>query len=449
LTRPIQKSSPILDIRQFIDDRPFGQYQLGVAVMCGLLVFMDGFDAQVMGYVAPALTAALHVTRLEFGRAISSGLFGMMIGALLCGPLADRFGRKPVLVGCALFFGLSSLLTATASSLSSLMFFRFITGLGLGGAMPNTIALTSEYSPKRVRATAVMLMFCGFSIGAAAGGVVSARLISSFGWPAVFIFGGILPCAIAVIAAAVLPESIRFLVVRGGDRKRIVRYLSRIGSSETPLEDAAFVIGETQTRAGVGQLFAFGRSTMTLLLWAMFFMNLLDLYFLQSWLPTVLSDFGIPVNRSIYITSLLQIGGVCGALLLGRLMDRLLSFGVLAWTYLAAGVAIFLVGESGASVHFLVVTVLAAGFFVIGGQTSSNALAAEYYPTAIRSTGVGWALGIGRVGSILGPYLGAMLLTPGVQARHVFWAAALPPLVAFLAALAARFTVSSTVRIDV
>src|SRR5206468_2155708 len=191
-------------------------------------------------------------------------------------------------------------------------------------------------------------------------------------------------------------------------------------------------------RAGVGQLFAVGRSVMTLLLWSMFFMNLLDLYFLQSWLPTVLNDFGIPVERSIYITSLLQIGGACGALLLGRLMDRLLSFGVLAWTYLGAGAAIFLIGESGAAVPLLVFTVLAAGFCVIGAQTGSNALAAEYYPTAIRSTGVGWALGIGRIGSILGPYLGAMLLTPGVQTRHVFWAAAFPPLIAAASAFGAR-----------
>jgi MFS transporter, AAHS family, 4-hydroxybenzoate transporter len=439
LAKPLDQVTRVLDIRQFIDERPFGSYQFRIAVMCGVLVFMDGFDAQVMGYVAPALTAALHVTRLELGRAISSGLVGMMIGALLCGPLADRFGRKPVLVGCALMFGVCSLITATASSLSELMLFRLLTGIGLGGAMPNTIALTSEYSPKRVRATAVMLMFCGFSVGAAAGGFVSASLITHFGWPSVFIVGGILPCLIALFAAAFLPESIRFLVVRGRAGERIVRYLSRI-APDASIRETSFAIGEEHTRAGVGQLFASKRSIMTLLFWVMFFMNLLDLYFLQSWLPTVLTDFGIPVERSIYITTLLQIGGVAGALLLGRLMDRLLSFGVLAGTYLAAAATIFLVGESGASIPLLVCTVFAAGFCVIGGQTSSNALAAEFYPTAIRSTGVGWALGIGRIGSILGPYLGAMLLTPGVQARHVFWAAAIPPCIAAAAAFAARFS---------
>ena len=173
---------------------------------------------------------------------------------------------------------------------------------------------------------------------------------------------------------------------------------------------------------------------MTLLFWVMFFMNLLDLYFLQSWLPTVLTDFGIPVERSIYITTLLQIGGVAGALLLGRLMDRLLSFGVLACTYLAAAATIFLVGESGASIPLLVCTVFAAGFCVIGGQTSSNALAAEFYPTAIRSTGVGWALGIGRIGSIVGPLIGGVMLAREVGPQPLFAAAAIPPLIAAAAA---------------
>src|SRR5437867_5184752 len=179
------KQAAVLDIRQFIDEKPFSRYQLRIAVMCGAMVFMDGFDAQAMGFVAPALTSQLKITRAALGRAISSGLVGMMIGALLGGPLADRFGRKPVLVASALTFGVGSLVTATASSLSSLMLFQLLTGFGLGGAMPNTIALTSEYSPKKVRATAVMIMFCGFSIGAAAGGFVSAGLISRFGWPSV------------------------------------------------------------------------------------------------------------------------------------------------------------------------------------------------------------------------------------------------------------------------
>lgn len=433
----MNETTPTLDVRKFIDERPFGSYQLRVAVMCSLLVFMDGFDAQMMGFVAPVLTGLLHVTKTQFGLAISSGLFGMMIGALVCGPLADRFGRKPVLVCCAFAFGVFSLLTATADSLSELMVFRVLTGLGLGGAMPNTIALTSEYSPKRTRATAVMLMFCGFSIGAAIPGFIAGSLIGRFGWQSLFVIGGVVPCIIATVALVVLPESIRFLITSGRDQQKIGLYLSRIAPQNRLDKRTVFVSGEPQTQSGIRHLFKSGRAALTLLFWLMFFMNLLDLYFLNSWLPTVLNDAGIGLTTASRITSLLQVGGTCGALLLGRLMDRLLSFRVLSATYIAAGASILFIGESGTSVALLAAAVFAAGFFVIGSQTSSNALAAEFYPTAIRATGVGWALGVGRVGSILGPTLGPMLMKPGMDSRGVFWAAAIPPVIAMIAAFAA------------
>ena len=187
------------------------------------------------------------------------------------------------------------------------------------------------------------------------------------------------------------------------------------------------------------QLFTEHRTKITLLLWLMFFMNLLNLYFLNSWLPTVINDNGIRVETAIIITTLFQVGGAAGALLLGRVVDRLLSFTVLAWAYLGAAASVFLIGEAGASIILLVLTVSLAGFCVIGGQTSSNALAAEFYPTAIRSTGVGWALGIGRIGSIIGPTLGGTLLAMGGQTRHVFWAAAVPPFAAMAAAFGAAF----------
>ena len=221
-------SSSALDIRQFIDDRPVGRYQLLVATMCGLIVFVDGFDAQAMGFVAPALTAAMKIQRSVLGSVISSGLVGMMIGALVSGPLADRIGRKPVLIACALIFGVGSLLTATAQSVESLMAWRAVTGLGMGGAMPNAIALTSEYMPRRRRAGAVTTMICGFSLGAAVGGLVAASIIPRFGWPSVFVVGGVIPIVIALACVFVLPESIRFLVVRGGGESRARNYLSRI-----------------------------------------------------------------------------------------------------------------------------------------------------------------------------------------------------------------------------
>ena len=435
------RQTAVLDVRQFIDEQPFSSYQLLVASMCAMVVFIDGFDAQVMGFVAPALSAQLHIARVALGSVISSGTLGMMVGALLFGPIADRFGRKPVLIACALMFGAGSLVTATATSVGQLTLFRVFTGFGMGGAMPNAIALTSEYMPTRTRNAAVMTMFCGFSLGSAFAGWVAAAVIRRFGWQAVFLVGGAIPIVVAILLIALLPESIRFLVLRGGHQKRVSEYLSRITPGTIASDE--FTVGPDEHESGsfsVGQLFAQGRAIVTLMLWTMFFMNLLNLWFLNNWLPTIMNDAGIQVETASLITSLFQIGGIVGALLLAGTVGRRLSFGVLAATYFAAAVFILFIGEAGASIPLLILTVFASGMGVIGGQTVSNALSADFYPTAIRSTGVGWCLGIGRVGSILGPILGGFLLTYGGSARRVFWAAAVPALMATFAAIAVSLT---------
>ena len=431
-------STAVVDVRRLIDERPVGRYQVLVTVMCALIVFVDGFDAQAMGYVAPALTAALGIPRSVLGSVISSGLVGMMVGALVSGPLADLIGRRPVLIASVIVFGIGSLLTATAESVTSLMAFRLLTGLGMGGAMPNAIALTSEYMPRRRRAGAVTAMICGFSLGAAVGGLVSAEIIPRFGWQAVFIIGGMVPLAIAAAAFAWLPESIRFLLVKGGGEARVREYLARIAPGAqvgAPLSAGA---GEQQVRGAlvVGQLFTGGRAVPTVLIWTIYFMNLLNLYFLNSWLPTIISDAGIPVATAIRVTSLFQFGGIAGALLLGRLLDRYFSFAVLAGCYLWAAICIFLIGSSGVSVALLAATIACAGIGIIGGQNASHALSSEFYPTRMRATGVGWALGIGRIGSIVGPMIGGVLLAEGPAARQIFWAAATPAVIATVAAAA-------------
>jgi AAHS family 4-hydroxybenzoate transporter-like MFS transporter len=440
-----------LDIRRFIDDRPVSRYQLLVAVMCGLIVFVDGFDAQAMGYVAPALTAAMKISRNVLASVISSGLVGMMIGALVSGPLADRIGRKPLLIGCSLIFGVGSLLTATAQSVESLMAWRAITGLGMGGAMPNAIALTSEYMPQRRRAGAVTMMICGFSLGAAVGGFVAASIIPVFGWPSVFVVGGIMPIAIALASFVLLPESIRFLLVRGGNESRARAYLSRMAPAEAvaaPLSPGSDEHPSTRRGAGpstglgagttgafiVAELFTNGRAMATILIWVIYFMNLLNLYFLNSWLPTIISDAGIAQATAIRLTSLFQIGGIAGAIVLERVLDRTFSFWILAACYAWAAAFVYAIGHSGGSVAMLAVTIACAGVGIIGGQNASHALSSEFYPTRIRSTGVGWALGIGRIGSIVGPVLGGLLLTQNTPMRDVFWAALIPALIAAAAA---------------
>ncbi|HXI29796.1 MAG TPA: MFS transporter [Vicinamibacterales bacterium] len=434
----------VLDVRRFLDQQPVSRFQLRVAALCAALVFMDGFDAQVMGFVAPALSGDLHIPRVALGTVISSGVFGMMIGALSFGPLADRWGRKPVLVACAATFAVGALLTAGAASVQQLTACRVFTGLGLGGAMPNAIALTSEYMPARSRNAAVMTMFCGFSLGSACAGWVAAACIGRFGWRSVFLIGGSIPILLALLAIAVLPESIRFLVLKGGQQTRIAGYLSRIAPGAARPDEV--VAGEDAPRSGspaIGQLFAGGRAGVTLLLWTMFFMNLLNLWFLNNWLPTIMHDAGMSIETASLITSLFQLGGLIGSLTLAGLWGRNLAFGPLAAIYASAALCILLVGEAGASIPLLVPGVFAAGISVIGGQTASNALAADFYPTAIRATGVGWALGIGRVGSMLGPILGGILLSYG-DTRRVFWAAAVPAVIAACAALGARQLASGT-----
>ena len=427
----------VLDVRRVIDDLPVSAFQLRVAVLCAAVVCVDGFDAQVMGYVAPALGRELHIPRAALGSVISSGIVGMMIGALAFGPIADRVGRKPVLVASALIFGVGSLLTARVDTIAELTAFRMLTGFGLGGAMPNAIALTSEYMPQRCRDAAVMTMFCGFAFGSALAGWVAAAAIGTFGWRAVFIVGGSIPIVVAIALVAFLPESIRFLVVSGTQDSRVSKYLSRLAPGAS-FSQQRLVAGDERPRFPVGRLLAGGRGAGTLLLWLLFFMNLLDLYFLNNWLPTILNDGGIAPGTASLITSLFQVGGVVGSLALAGILGGRLSFGGLSLIYASAAGFIALIGASGASIGRLAVAITLAGVCVIGGQTASNALAAAFYPTSIRATGIGWALGVGRVGSILGPVLGGLLLSYAGNVERLFWAAAVPPLIAAAAAIALR-----------
>jgi AAHS family 4-hydroxybenzoate transporter-like MFS transporter len=432
---PSQSSAapPVLDVRRLLDDRTIGRFQVAIVAICSAIVLLDGFDAQVMGYVAGDLGKELHIAKDALGPVLSSGLIGMAVGAAVFGPLADRLGRRPVLILCPLIFGVGALLTVLAGSKTELIAFRLLTGFGMGGAMPNTIALTAEYMPARVRASAVMIMFCGFSIGAAVVGWVARGIIPHFGWRGVFVVGGILPCLITALSIGFLPESIRFLLRKDPRDPRAVKYLSRI-APDAPLSGDLVLAEDRAPGFVVKQLFVSGRHRVTLLLWVMFFANLLDLYFISSWLPIIQTGVGIPQDRAILIATLFQVGGTIGAVVLGRFMDRNLSFRLLALTYLGAAACVFLIGESGASVAWLIVTVFAAGFGVIGAQNGANALSAAVYPTAYRSTGVGWAFGVGRIGSILGPILGGMLV--GTTPRLFLWAA-VPLMVAAAAAFVA------------
>jgi MFS transporter, AAHS family, 4-hydroxybenzoate transporter len=300
--------------------------------------------------------------------------------------------------------------------------------------MPNVIAMTSEFNPRRRRATMVMIMFCGFSVGAALGGLLAAALIPQFGWRSVFVVGGVLPLLLVPILAQLLPESVRFLVLGGRAPRRVAELLESISPKASFAPGARFVVHEPELPGiPVLHLFRGGRTLVTLLLWVVFFMSLLDLYFLSNWLPTVLNDLGASVSEAAVIGSMLQVGGIVGTFALGSIIDRF-SFRALALLYFIAVFAVGAIGHLGHSTVLVTLAIFAAGFCIVGGQIAANALAAAFYPTAVRATGVGWALGIGRVGSIVGPLVGGALLSMKWSAAEVFMTAAAA---AFCAALAA------------
>src|ERR1700742_341990 len=394
------RTAPI-DVVEFIDQQPVGGFQIKLLLTCAAVLFLDGFDTQAIGYVAPVVAREWGLTKGALGPVFSAGLFGLMLGALLFGPLADRIGRKKIIVFSTLAFGIGAIVTALVQDVNMLLAIRFLTGLGLGGAMPNAVAMTSEFSPHRRRATMVMIMFCGFSVGAALGGLLAAALIPQFGWRSVFVVGGAAPLLLVPVLTWWLPESVRFLALSGRAPARIAELLRLVNPKAAFTAATQFVVHEPAL-AGmpVLHLFRDGRTLVTLLLWVVFFMSLLDLYFLSNWLPTVLNDLGASVSSAAVIGSMLQVGGVVGTFALGSIIDRF-SFRALTLVYFVAVFAVGAIGQLGHSAAFVTIAIFVAGFCIVGGQIAANALAAGFYPTSVRATGVGWALGIGRIGSLV------------------------------------------------
>ncbi|MBR0687479.1 MFS transporter [Bradyrhizobium manausense] len=429
----------IVDVTEVIEEARFGRLQLLILVLCAWIALLDGFDTQAIAYVAPVIAEQWGIAMAGFGPIFGAGLAGLAVGAFVLSPAADRFGRKSVILLSVLLFGIFALVTARATTLNELLVFRFLTGLGLGGAMPNIVALTSEYAPKRMRALLIAIMFCGFPLGSTIGGLISAPLIGAFGWQAVFVVGGVLPLLTLIVLFVWLPESIRYLLTRDVADQRIAKLLARLDPGISATAPTRYVAHGSQASGfPVTKLLAGGRASMTVLLWIAFFMNLLVMYFLVNWMPSLLKASGLPLNIAILSTAVLNAGGVVGAIVLGRFVDRLDPYLVLGGAYSASALFIAGIAFGSANVWTLMISTFLAGFGVVGAQIGMNALAAGLYPTEIRSTGVGWALGVGRIGSIIGPVAGGVLLGFGWTAQSVVLTAAAPALLAGLAVIALR-----------
>ena len=380
--------------------------QRRLLAIVGLAVLMDGFDVQAIGFVAPAIIKAWGVSKASLGPVFGAGLFGMLVGSLSLSVLADRIGRRPVMLGATLFFACGMLATTQVTTIGELEAIRFATGLGLGAIMPNAMALAGEHSAAENRVTMMMLVSCGFTGGAVLGGLVSAALIPALGWQSVFYVGGMIPLVVAALMVAGMPESREF----AAERTAVVSHAS----------------------APVVQLFLEGRTRMTLLLWAVNFLNLINLYFLANWLPTIAAGAGMTTSRAALLGTMLLVGGVIGTVAMGPVIDRVGFRRVLIPAFCAAAVAIALIGRPGLTPLALFAVVTVAGLGVVGGQPAVNALAASYYPTSLRSTGIGWSLGVGRVGAILGPTLGGELIRREWSNGDLFAIVAVPAAVSAL-----------------
>ncbi|UKJ76764.1 MFS transporter [Azospirillum brasilense] len=429
-----------VDVQAFLNEHPFSRYQWLVFALCFFIVLLDGFDTAAIGYIAPSLTTEWGIARPALAPVLSAALFGLAFGALSAGPLADRFGRKAILIGSVLVIGTACLASAFSGNLDQLVMLRFVTGLGLGAAMPNAVTLMSEYCPEGRRAMVTNAMFCGFPLGAAFGGFLAAWMIPLWGWRSVLVLGGIAPLVLAAVLLVLLPESVRYMVAHNHPVERIRAVLRRI--SETAAGAAGFVMTEkapaTKARNGIAVVLSRGYLVGSVMLWVAYFMGLVIFYALINWMPILFKDAGLPPRDAALIAALFPLGGV-GAILSGWLMDRFNANRIIAFGFVLTYGAVYAIGQVAGNVGLLVVTVFAAGTIMNTAQTSLPALAASFYPTHGRATGVAWMLGLGRFGGIGGSFLVAELARQQLDFTSIFAIVAVPGLVAALALLVKQF----------
>jgi MFS transporter, AAHS family, 4-hydroxybenzoate transporter len=442
------KNETVVIVEDVVDASPISAMQFRLIALCSLVIVFDGLDVMVMGFLAPAMADGLHVPVHEFGLVFSAALVGLMLGGLILGPLADKLGRRKILVASTILFSLLTIVTPMAKSVDELIWCRLLVGIGLGGAMPNAIATAFEYSPKRTARTAVSIVFCGMPAGGILAGVLCTTVPRIFGWPAVFYIGGAAPLLVAIAIICFVPESLRFLIARGASVATIARIVGRISAEYANPVGCRFVVrNKHQTDFPVRRLFAGGRAWKTIFLWIPCIMNLMILYFIGSWLPSMLRSTDLPPSTGEFAVLFFNTAGLVSVPVQGFLLNRFGPEKVLSGEfslYIVLALSLSVIGLTSATV---IAVVFMMGLCIQGAQAALNALAAETYPEDMRSTGLGWALGVGRVGSIIGPLLGGVMLSMSWNLRGMFIAAVIPALVALLAMLI-HVTVARELHVD-
>lgn len=420
-----------LDVNQVIDNARFTRFHWMVTLLCGLLLVFDGYDLFIYGAVLPVLMKEWSLSPVQAGALGSYALFGMMFGAFIFGPLADRIGRKKGVAISFVLFSISTFMSGFASSPTEFGIFRFIAGLGCGGLMPNAVALINEYAPKRARSTLVALMFSGYSLGGVLCAGLGIYMLPRFGWQSMFLAAA-LPLVLLPLILWKLPESVGFLL-RQGQQAKARQMLSQVAPGVALGSDVQLLQTDAKG-AGVPMLDLFlkGRAMGTFMIWLSFFCCLLMVYALGSWLPKLMATAGYSLGSSLSFLLMLNFGGVVGAIAGGWLGDRF-SLPKVVLAFFALGtVAIALLGfNSPMPVLYLLIAI--AGATTIGTQILLYANTAQFYPQAIRSTGLGWASGVGRTGAIVGPLLGGWLMAAALPLQMNFLVFAVPGLAAALA----------------
>jgi MFS transporter, AAHS family, 4-hydroxybenzoate transporter len=428
----------VIDVAQVINDNAISRFQYTIFAVCMLIMLCDGFDTQAVAYVAPSIVSEWKLAPGSFGPVFSAVLLGSMIGAFAFGYVGDRLGRKSTLIACVILFGLLNIASAYAGSIPSLAILRFLCGIGLGGVIPNVTALVSEFAPVRKRNTLVAMTWCGFALGAVSGGLLSVPLILRFGWPSVFIAGGVLPLCIVPVAVVGLPESIKFLTLARANSARVAAILRKVARSGRFDDDANYVLDEARPGRGqVSALFKDGLALGSILLCFAFFMSLMLVYLFINWIPLLLRQAGLPLQNALMGTILFNLAGIFGSIACTQLIDRNVVRPIVALigAYFLGAVAVFSIGYAGSTFWLIMTMIFVSGFLIIGVQLSLNAFITGFYPTTIRGTGVGWSQVVGRGGSLIGPLVGGALVSQGISSAAMFQASAIAPLLACLALL--------------
>lgn len=425
-----------LEVQAFIDEQRFSRFHILLFALCFLIIALDGMDTGAMGYIAPSLIKDWGLSRASLGPVLSATLIGIGIGAIVVSPIADRIGRKLVLISSVFAFGAFSVAAAFAQSPEMMMAMRLLTGIGLGAAVPNTVTLMAEYAPTRIRGTVVNAMLVGFAAGNALGGMLTAWLIPHFGWRSVLIVGGVAPVVLSLILILLLPESVKFLVANKRPAGKAFGILGRLAPG-VRLGDVTLECEEDLAhgrKSPISELFSRRYAMGTSMLWLCYFMGMMILYLVNNWLPTLFTASGYSLHDSTITSSLFHVGGCVGILLAGILTDRFPPTRVVAFYFAVAAVMVLVIGQN-VSHGSLTMMIVIMGVAVSGASASMSPLAAHFYPTSSRVTGVAWMLGMGRFGGVAGTMGGAVLLGSGWAFGAIFSLLAIPAVIAALSLL--------------